>query len=59
MKLDESATVGEVAVDGKHGPGVPIDVDDVIALAAVLVGLVERAPARGEREPAVVAAQVP
>ena len=47
------------AVDQQDPAPVPLDVDDVIAEAAVLVGALEGAPARREREAAVPAGQVP
>ncbi len=59
VKLDEGAAVRQVPIYGQDGPGGGLHMHDVIALTPVLVRVLERSPSCGEREPAVIADQVP
>lgn len=58
-ELDQSPSVTDVAVHRENRSGNRFDMDDMIVVAPVLIGILERSPPRGEREPTVVTYEVP
>ena len=46
-------------IDSENGPGVRVHLHHMIVRAAILVGVDDRPPSRGEREAAVTTGEVP
>jgi hypothetical protein len=57
--LEQRPAVRNVSVYSQDGAGDRLDVNDVVTLAPVLVGVLERAPARGEGKAAIATGEVP
>jgi hypothetical protein len=57
-QLKEGPTVAEVPIDSQNGSRDGLNVENMIVLAAVLVGILKRSPSGGESEAAVPASQV-
>ena len=57
-EVEERKWLGDVTVDGENGAGIRLDVDHMIVRAAVLVGVLEGAPSRRERQSAVPAREI-
>ena len=57
-QLDQRVPVEDLTVERQNRGGAGLDVEHVVELTPVFVGLVERPPSRGERKPAISAGQV-
>ncbi|MEA2508143.1 MAG: hypothetical protein QOG21_225 [Actinomycetota bacterium] len=57
--LEQRPAVGYVSVHSQDGSRDGLYVDDVVTFASVLIGVLERAPARGESKTAIATGEIP